>query len=159
MSEEVEMVDGRARVYHDHKGVVTPSHVGKAKASLPQGKKWSFDSHGHDGKRPYMDFVHVKEEAYKGQVHLKDPHGGGPLAKSRLMQRSVSDTTVAAVRAASERRKQNEEADLDEAVKLGTKVKIHAPGKDYHDKVGHVGEVRHGAFKGCLLYTSDAADE
>jgi ribosomal protein L21E len=32
--------------------------------------------------------------------------------------------------------------DLDEAVKIGTKVRIHAPGKDYHGKVGHVGEIR-----------------
>lgn len=35
-----------------------------------------------------------------------------------------------------------EEVKLDEAVKIGSKVRIHAPGKDYHGKVGHVGEIR-----------------
>jgi hypothetical protein len=49
-----------------------------------------------------------------------------------------------------------EEVELEEAVKVGTKVKIHAPGKDYHDKMGSVGEVRHGAFKGApKTYTID----
>lgn len=49
-----------------------------------------------------------------------------------------------------------EEVELDEAIKLGTKVKIHAPGKDYHDKVGHVGEIRDGLFKGApKKYTID----
>lgn len=35
-----------------------------------------------------------------------------------------------------------EEVDLDEALKIGSKVRIHAPGKDYHGKIGHVGEIR-----------------
>lgn len=49
-----------------------------------------------------------------------------------------------------------EELELDEAIKLNTKVRIHAPGKDYHDKVGHVGEIRHGAYKGApKTYTVD----
>jgi hypothetical protein len=63
VAEEVEMVDGRARVYHTH-SVAPLSHVKKAKESLPHkpGKKWAFDTHGQEGKRPYMDFVHVKEE-------------------------------------------------------------------------------------------------
>ena len=48
------------------------------------------------------------------------------------------------------------EDELDEAVKLNSKVTIHAPGKDYHGKVGHVGEIRHGAFKGApKTYTVD----
>jgi hypothetical protein len=43
-----------------------------------------------------------------------------------------------------------------EAVKIGSKVKIHAPGKDYHEKVGHVGEIRHGAYAGApKTYTVD----
>lgn len=55
--------------------------------------------------------------------------------------------------------KLKESVELDEAVKLGSKVKIHAPGKDYHDQVGHVGEIRHGAFKGAAkTYTVDYAD-
>jgi nicotinic acid mononucleotide adenylyltransferase len=53
-------------------------------------------------------------------------------------------------------RKTNEDVDLEEAIKLGTKVKMHAPGKDYHDSVGSVGEIRHGAFKGAAkTYTVD----
>ena len=49
-----------------------------------------------------------------------------------------------------------EEFDLDEAIKLGSKVVIHAPGKSYHGKTGQVGEIRHGAFKGAAkTYTVD----
>jgi hypothetical protein len=49
-----------------------------------------------------------------------------------------------------------EDVDLEEAIKLGTKVKMHAPGKDYHDSVGSVGEIRHGAYKGApKTYTVD----
>ena len=52
--------------------------------------------------------------------------------------------------------KEDIEVDLEEAIKLGTKVKMHAPGKDYHDSVGSVGEIRHGAFKGAAkTYTVD----
>jgi len=35
-----------------------------------------------------------------------------------------------------------EEVELEEALKIGSKVRIHAPGKDYHGKVGYVGEIR-----------------
>lgn len=49
-----------------------------------------------------------------------------------------------------------EDAELDEAIKLGSKVVIHAPGKSYHGKTGQVGEIRHGAFKGAAkTYTID----
>ena len=52
--------------------------------------------------------------------------------------------------------KRNEDIELDEAVKLNSKVSIHAPGKSYHGEVGHVGEIRHGAFKGApKTYTVD----
>lgn len=36
----------------------------------------------------------------------------------------------------------DEEDELEEALKIGSKVRIHAPGKDYHGKIGHVGEIR-----------------
>ena len=50
----------------------------------------------------------------------------------------------------------NKDTQLDEAVKIGTRVQIHAPGKDYHKKIGNVGEIRHGAFKGAAkTYTVD----
>jgi nicotinic acid mononucleotide adenylyltransferase len=49
-----------------------------------------------------------------------------------------------------------EDIEIDEAIKLNTKVKMHAPGKDYHDSVGSVGEIRHGAYKGApKTYTVD----
>jgi ribosomal protein L21E len=49
-----------------------------------------------------------------------------------------------------------EETELEEAIKLGSKVMIHAPGKSYHGKTGQVGEIRNGAFKGApKTYTVD----
>ena len=49
-----------------------------------------------------------------------------------------------------------EEVELDEAIKIGSKVTIHSPGKDYHGTTGHVGEIRKGAFKGAAkTYTVD----
>lgn len=52
-----------------------------------------------------------------------------------------------------------EEVELDEAIKINSKVKMHAPGKDYHDQVGYVGEIRHGAYKGApKTYTVDYGD-
>jgi len=49
-----------------------------------------------------------------------------------------------------------EETEIDEAIKLNSKVKIHAPGKDYHGKVGHVGEIRKGLHdKAPKTYTVD----
>lgn len=45
---------------------------------------------------------------------------------------------------------------LGEAVKIGSKVTMHSPGKDYHGQVGHVGEIRNGAYKGAdKTYTVD----
>lgn len=43
----------------------------------------------------------------------------------------------------------NHSIEIDEAIKVGTRVKMHAPGKDYHRKVGHVREIRHGLYKGA----------
>lgn len=52
-----------------------------------------------------------------------------------------------------------EEVELDEAVKLGSKVRIHAPGESYHGKTGYVGEIRHGLYKGApKTYTVDYDD-
>ena len=49
-----------------------------------------------------------------------------------------------------------EEVDLDEAVKLKSKVTIHAPGQSYHGKTGHIGEIRHGLAKSSpKTYTVD----
>ena len=50
-----------------------------------------------------------------------------------------------------------EEAEqIDEAIKIGSRVKIHAPGKDYHGVVGNVGEIDHGLHnKSIKRYTVD----
>jgi hypothetical protein len=52
--------------------------------------------------------------------------------------------------------KQFYETDLEEAIKLGSRVKIHDPGQHHHGQIGHVGEIRHGLFKGApKKYTVD----
>jgi hypothetical protein len=49
-----------------------------------------------------------------------------------------------------------EELELDEAIKLNSKVIMHAPGKDYHGQTGTVGEIRHGLHdKADKTYTID----
>ena len=49
-----------------------------------------------------------------------------------------------------------EDVELEEAIKINSKVKIHAPGKDYHGEVGRVGEIRHGLHKTApKTYTID----
>ena len=50
----------------------------------------------------------------------------------------------------------SEEFELDEAIKLNSKIVIHDPGESHHGKVGYVGEIRHGAYKGApKTYTVD----
>lgn len=79
-------------------------------------------------------------------VHSDNPKFAGKSKKERI--RMALGAAYAS--------KRNEEVDLEEAIKLGTKVKMHAPGKDYHDLVGSIGEIRHGAFKGApKTYTVD----
>ena len=78
-------------------------------------------------------------------VHSDNPKFAGKSKKERIRM---------ALGAAYGAKK--EEVELDEAIKLNSKVVIHAPGKSYHGKVGHVGEIRHGAFKGApKTYTVD----
>lgn len=79
-------------------------------------------------------------------VHSKNPKFAGKSKKERM--RMALGASYAA--------KRNEEVELEEAIKLGSKVMIHAPGKSYHGKTGHVGEIRNGAFKGApKTYTVD----
>jgi hypothetical protein len=52
-----------------------------------------------------------------------------------------------------------EDLELEEAIKLNSQVKIHAPGKAYHGEVGYVGEIRHGLYKSApKKYTVDYGD-
>lgn len=84
-----------------------------------------------------------KEDAF---AHAKK-HGGKVMKKTFTHPTSGMQTVSYVVR---------EDTELDEAIKLNSKVKIHAPGKDYHGKVGHVGEIRKGLHdKAPKTYTVD----
>ena len=75
------------------------------------------------------------------ETHHFDKHEDA-LSKAKQYGKDVHDMT--------------EEVELDEAIKLGSKVKMHNPGKDYHDQIGIVGEIRHGLYKGApKTYTVD----
>jgi len=90
-------------------------------------------------KRGLWDNIHAKRKRIKNGSgeHMRKPGSKG----------APSDADFKAA---------NEEVELDEAVKLGSKVKIHAPGKDYHAQIGHIGEIRHGAHKDApKTYTVD----
>ena len=81
------------------------------------------------GYAAHLMVVDKFEDAY-------DRHGTGVIPVGRIMsasQKAFKDHPHSAMK---------ESVDLDEAVKIGSKVRIHAPGKDYHGKVGHVGEIR-----------------
>jgi hypothetical protein len=84
-----------------------------------------------------------KEDAF---AHAKK-HGGKVMKKTFTHPTSGMQTVSYVVK---------EETELDEAIKLNSKVKIHAPGKDYHGKVGRVGEIRKGLHdKAPKTYTVD----
>jgi len=55
---------------------------------------------------------------------------------------STADYTIS-----DEKKLRKEEVDLQEAIKIGSRVKVHAPGKDYHGVIGNVGEIDHGLHK------------
>jgi hypothetical protein len=84
-----------------------------------------------------------KEDAF---AHARQ-HGGKVFKKTFTHPTSGMKTVSYVVK---------EDTELDEAIKLNSKVKIHAPGKDYHGKVGHVGEIRKGLHdKAPKTYTVD----
>ena len=67
-----------------------------------------------------------------------------------------SDKYLHARRKAIKKAVKEEAENLDEAIKIGSRVKIHAPGKDYHGVVGNVGEIDHGLHnKSIKRYTVD----
>jgi hypothetical protein len=93
--------------------------------------------------KPPKNEFDKKEDAF---AHAKQ-HGGKVMKKTFTHPTSGMQTVSYVVR---------EDAELDEAIKLNSKVKIHAPGKDYHGKVGHVGEIRKGLHdKAPKTYTVD----
>lgn len=97
----------------------------------------------------------------KEAEYSKDPEvrKRGEKADWKAMNRK--DGSVLAGKKLTGRAKVNaseevETLDLDEAIKIGSKVKVHAPRKSYHGKEGVVGEIRHGLFNGApKTYTVD----
>jgi len=85
------------------------------------------------------DFVKSAAKKKLGMFHSKVAHMQNKLAKSELRKRT------------------NEEVEqIDEAHKIGDKVIITKGPKDVIGKTGHVGEIRHGGFKGAVkTYTID----
>ena len=89
---------------------------------------------------------------YQGRLPRKEPMG---QAKGDLPTQNISPMAEMLRLAGLS----VEEDDVEETIKPGTKVKIHAPGKDYHDQVGHVGEIRRGLHnKAPKTYTVDYGD-
>lgn len=73
------------------------------------------------------------------------------MSTQKIIQESINKNPLEVKEALAEELKSRisealaakmEEVDLDEALKIGSKVRIHAPGKDYHGKIGYVGEIR-----------------
>lgn len=93
-------------------------------------------------KPPTNEFA-KKEDAF---AHAKR-HGGKVMKKTFTHPTSGMKHVSYVVR---------EELELDEAIKLNSKVIMHAPGKDYHGQTGTVGEIRHGLHdKADKTYTID----
>ena len=93
-------------------------------------------------KPPTNEFA-KKEDAF---AHAKK-HGGKVMMKTFTHPTSGMKHVSYVVR---------EELELDEAIKLNSKVIMHAPGKDYHGQTGTVGEIRHGLHdKADKTYTID----
>jgi hypothetical protein len=67
-----------------------------------------------------------------------------PDARDKILNK-MQNRQTGIVKAAD--RLAKEEVDIDEAIKIGSKVKVHAPGKDYHGVIGNVGEIDHGLHK------------
>lgn len=107
------------------------------------------------------DAVHKvlgQKSAVKFLTHLRpgtEKHTSWDKVNDALVKQGVKPQHIASI-ATHVKPAQYEEFELDEAIKLNSKVTIHDPGKSHHGKVGYVGEIRHGAYKGApKTYTVD----
>lgn len=130
-------------------------HLGEA----TEGNKFesAYDVVAHLAKAGYRGIQAKDVELYQGG-RATARHRGSSASQHYGKYFSVNAAGVVKVHGdgASAAKAMKEEVDLDEAVKLGSKVSIHAPGKSYHGKTGIVGEVRHGLYKGApKTYTVD----
>lgn len=102
------------------------------------GKPVHFVHHNYEGGHATDSKQDIHYQVKNQLKHLSDTD-----------KKKVTDTVHASYR-------MKEEFELDEAIKLNSKVTIHDPGKSHHGKVGYVGEIRHGAYKGApKTYTVD----
>lgn len=74
----------------------------------------------------------------------------------RAQKDTKVDQRLKGIRRATDQLTREEVEPIDETIKIGTKVNMHAPGQSYHGKQGTIGEIRHGLFKGApKTYTVD----
>ena len=67
-----------------------------------------------------------------------------------------ASSRIRGVKLATSKLAKEEAEQVNEAIKIGSRVKIHAPGKDYHGIIGNVGEIDHGLHnKSEKRYTVD----
>jgi hypothetical protein len=144
-------------------------HVGVAKVTKEQIEdvtetyKYIDQSGGHEIKGKSGTFVGYTHSATKGKganilKHNKTGkyYAAGGSSTAFTAKTTLHDSPQAAANAYHKGNLAEENDQLDEAIKLNSKVKIHAPGKDYHGKVGHVGEIRKGLHdKAPKTYTVD----
>jgi ribosomal protein L21E len=111
-------------------------------------------------KLMHPNALHVSPVKVDGQTKYKVKAVGKNLADGIKVGEHLTDTHLDdAAEMGAKIKHIKEDVELDEAIKIGSKVKVHAPGKDYHGEVGHVGEIRHGAYKGApKTYTVDYSD-
>ena len=100
------------------------------------------------------DFAKMSDEDLKNHINVRVRNG-----IAHQLSKSSTESLKAAQAELRRRQGQSsvqEEVELEEAIKLGSKVAIHDPGQSHHGKVGYVGEIRHGAYKGApKTYTVD----
>jgi len=114
-------------------------------------------THGEGGHHGITTKVYYNPEYKEYSVHqFKDGKNQGEKHVSYHDDKEDAQDTAKSSAARMNINFNKEEVDLDETIKLKSKVVIRAPGKDYHDEVGTIGEIRHGQYKGApKTYTVD----
>jgi len=159
--------EGAERHAKEHKKRNPNHQVSVTNSAASNAAVW----HGGTKTRPYA--MAEQENMHRIGLTVTDPNHPMVSKRKETIQKTIrikGDDRETAIKGAIAHYKRkgykvhdhhyigtvNEEIDLDEAIKLGSKVMIHAPGKSYHGKTGHVGEIRNGAFKGApKTYTVD----
>jgi len=108
-------------------------------------------SHRGSNTKTPVAMSHFKEEkemsqkskdAYMNYWNDLNREAGNELRRDKVKK-------LLAAKLTAKKKVTKEELELDEAFKLKTKVRIHAPGKSYHNIEGTIGEVRPGLYKGA----------